>query len=66
MLNCRKVTQLISESQDRDLQLRERLALRWHLSMCGACSNFNQQIPFLRELMRDHAKGKEAKPSNDT
>lgn len=44
MLNCKQATQLLSEKQDRPLTTKERIALRFHLSLCGACSKFGKQM----------------------
>lgn len=42
MLNCKEVTQLVSESFDRRLSLRERFGLRLHTMMCSTCRLFRQ------------------------
>lgn len=57
MLKCNEVTRLCSEEQDRALTLRERLGLRMHLAICKACSNFRQQLGFLRSATRRYRDG---------
>jgi hypothetical protein len=52
MLNCKQASHLLSEAQDRKLDLRERLPLRLHLAMCEGCSNFRKQMDFLRLATR--------------
>lgn len=52
MLNCKQATRLMSQSQDRQLTLRERIGLRLHLLICGGCTNFNKQIGFIRNVCR--------------
>lgn len=52
MLTCKEATQLLSQSQDRPLALRERLALRLHLLICDACSNFRRQLDFVSRASR--------------
>lgn len=52
MLNCKEVTHLLSQAQDRQLSLAERLSLRLHLAICRGCSNFSGQIDFLRQACR--------------
>lgn len=52
MLNCKEVTHMLSEAQDRKLALSERLPLRLHLAVCQGCRNFQQQMRFLREATR--------------
>lgn len=45
---CREVSALVSKSLDVHLSLRERFAVRLHLTMCKHCNNFKQQMLFLR------------------
>jgi predicted anti-sigma-YlaC factor YlaD len=52
MPTCREVHRLVSEGQDRDLSIMERVWMKVHLMMCGACTNFNQQMALLRKAMR--------------
>lgn len=56
MLNCREVTRLLSESQERTLGLQERMPLKMHLMMCKGCRNFGKQMNTLREMARTYAK----------
>lgn len=56
MLNCVKATKLVSETQERDLRLAERVSLRMHLMMCSGCRNFERQMPVLRRALRSFAK----------
>jgi len=55
MLNCKEVTHLLSEAQDRKLGLGERLPLRLHLAMCQGCRNYGRQLDLLREATRGYA-----------
>ena len=48
MLSCKDVTHKLSEAQDRELSLSERLQLEMHLAMCHGCRNFKKQMSFLR------------------
>lgn len=48
MLDCRHATLLVSQSMERRLTLRQRLALRLHLMMCDACTQFRKQVRLLR------------------
>lgn len=56
MLNCRRATRLLSESQDRKLSLSESLLLKMHNKMCKPCSEFEKQIIDLRIFTRTYAK----------
>ena len=51
MLSCREVTRLVSRGLDRDLGFAERVKLRVHFAICGGCTNFREQVAFLREAM---------------
>jgi len=44
MLSCKQASQLISQSLDRRISLRERISLRLHLAICDFCRRFNQQL----------------------
>lgn len=55
MLSCKEVTQLVSESLDRKLPLRQRLGVRMHLFFCKACAHFQEQMLFLRQALRRYA-----------
>ncbi len=52
MGNCKKVTQMVSESLDRKLPLHQRMGIRVHLFMCKFCSRYRKQLLILREVMR--------------
>ena len=52
MKTCKEVHRLVIERQDRALPFMERIAVRIHLMMCGACRRFEAQMRFLREAVR--------------
>lgn len=56
MLNCKNVTRLFSEGQERPLTLNERMSLKMHVMMCSGCRNFGQQMDTLRQVTRAYAK----------
>nr|WP_321239493.1 zf-HC2 domain-containing protein [uncultured Tolumonas sp.] len=58
MLNCREVTRLLSEAQERELTLKERLSLTVHLSWCSGCRTFSKQMQSIRQITRAYVKGK--------
>jgi predicted anti-sigma-YlaC factor YlaD len=65
MLKCIEATRLVSESQERELRLGERLPLRLHLMMCRGCRNAELQLAVLRRAMRTFARPAESsEPSN--
>ncbi len=52
MLDCKQSSQLISQSLDRSLTLRERFALQLHLIICEYCKRFSQQVQTLRIALK--------------
>ncbi len=52
MLTCKQASQLISQSLDQPLSFPQRLQLKMHLFLCGACSRFKQQLQQLRTALQ--------------
>ncbi len=52
MLTCKETARLISEGLDRKLSLWQRMNLRLHLMMCGACSAYRRQVETLNRIVR--------------
>ena len=44
MLSCKQASQLISQSLEQPLVMRERFALKLHLLICKYCRRFRQQL----------------------
>jgi hypothetical protein len=42
----------MSQEQDRQLALSERIGLRLHVWICAGCSNYRRQLGVLREACR--------------
>ena len=51
MLSCKEASRLVSQGLDRKLGFGERVALRVHLAICDGCTNFKDQVAFLRKAM---------------
>ncbi|MBK7614171.1 MAG: zf-HC2 domain-containing protein [Vitreoscilla sp.] len=51
MLKCREATALVLQGEDRRLSVTERLALRFHLLICKACTRFVGQVGLMRSAM---------------
>ena len=49
---CREVTTILVAQEDRRLGLRDRLALRLHLSICKTCPRFERQILVMRQSFK--------------
>jgi predicted anti-sigma-YlaC factor YlaD len=56
MLNCKQNTELLSQSLDRPITLKEKVAMRMHLLMCQGCRNFEKQLTFIRKASRELPK----------
>lgn len=54
MLMCREATGLMSLKQDKTLSMREKMALRIHLSMCQACRTCARQFDLLHQAGKRH------------
>lgn len=63
MLDCKQTSQLISQSLDRSLTLRERFALRLHLLVCKYCKQFSQHLQTIRVALKQMTSSIE---SNDS
>lgn len=55
-LTCQQAAALMSQAQDRALSPAEKLRLQAHLAICRMCSNFQQQMNFLRQAWRRHPR----------
>lgn len=49
-LTCRESSQLISQSLDRRLSLKERVYLRYHLLICKSCQIVDRQLKSLNSF----------------
>lgn len=53
MMTCKEATHLMSEGQDRQLRLSERIMLRIHLALCSGCSRYDKQLHLIRQACND-------------
>jgi hypothetical protein len=49
--NCREVTRLLLERENRRLGLVERIAVRLHLGICLMCTRFTGQVHLMNRAM---------------
>ncbi|HEY8975556.1 MAG TPA: zf-HC2 domain-containing protein [Burkholderiaceae bacterium] len=49
--NCREVTRLVLERENRRLTLVERIAVRLHLRICLMCTRFTGQLQLMNRAM---------------
>ena len=52
MLNCKEVSEKVSESMDRTLPLHYRLQVKMHLLLCKYCNRFKNQLLMIRGAAR--------------
>jgi hypothetical protein len=50
MISCREAARLSSKSLEQPLLFWERVALRFHLSICTVCTHYHDQVLFLHDL----------------
>lgn len=55
-LNCKEVTRLLMEAEERRLNEQEVQELDFHLAECLACRNMKGQFSFLRRALDRYAK----------
>lgn len=58
MMNCKEATKLMSDAQEKPLNLTEKMPLKLHTMMCSGCRNFEQQMGDLRRITRAYVQGK--------
>jgi hypothetical protein len=63
MLSCKDTSLLVTRALDEPLSWRQRLGVRLHLAMCGACRRFERQTAFLRRAARRYP-GPEGPPGH--
>ena len=56
---CREASQLQSDGFERELTIGERIRLRMHLLICGACRNYATNIAFLHNIFHSIQNRKE-------
>lgn len=52
MIDCKRASQLISQSLDRRLTFLERFSLRIHTLVCDPCRRFAEQLRTLRDAFK--------------
>lgn len=69
MLSCKQASELVSQSLDRHLTMRERMSVRFHLLICVACARFGHQLAFMqitiKKFITDTEQNEELKLSPD-
>jgi hypothetical protein len=69
--NCREVTRLVLERENRPLTLVERIAVRFHLGICLMCTRFTGQVKLMNRALAqwkqyaEHDAADSAQPEQD-
>lgn len=64
MLSCREVTRRASEYVDRELPLRERLAVQFHLLMCVKCRRLVRHVRCLVASLAQRPQARAPSPDD--
>ncbi|WP_161866516.1 anti-sigma factor family protein [Pseudomonas yangonensis] len=57
MLTCKELVAHSSDYLDGQMTLRQRLAVRAHLAMCGNCRRFIRQMKLTQAVIRQMPEG---------
>lgn len=57
-LTCDQSSRLVSDSQERELHLHERVALRLHMASCKGCRRMRRHLSLMREIASRVRAGK--------
>ena len=52
LLSCRTATRLIEKKLHTKLSSRESVQLKWHKSVCDACTLYEKQVVFLDKILK--------------
>jgi len=52
ILSCKTATRLIEKKLHTKLSIRENVQLKWHKSVCDACTIYEKQVVFLDEVLK--------------
>ncbi|HEX4375286.1 MAG TPA: hypothetical protein VHZ50_18415 [Puia sp.] len=52
LLSCRTATRLIEKKLHTKLSRKESVQLKWHKSVCEACTLYEKQIVFLDKILK--------------
>lgn len=50
--NCKETSVLVTQSLDRSLTFRDRIAMKLHLMICRNCARFMKQMQLIRSWLR--------------
>lgn len=53
MLNCKKITELVSLECEQPLNFKQKLQLKLHLMMCPRCRGFAKNCERVEQMMKE-------------
>lgn len=53
-MSCKESDKLISKRMDQKLTLSEKMALKFHLTVCASCRMAHQNYQAFREIFKEH------------
>ncbi|WP_019673650.1 anti-sigma factor family protein [Psychrobacter lutiphocae] len=65
MKNCKRITQIASDAQERPLLLTEKVQLHSHLLLCPGCRAFYDNSKTLSKIMKDFQSKDTHSPSEN-
>jgi hypothetical protein len=54
ILSCKKATELMEKKSVTSLSIHEKLQLKMHTAMCGACAAYEKQSKMIDEILHRH------------
>ncbi len=52
LLSCRTATRLIEKKLHTKISYKESIQLKWHKSICDACTIYEEQVIFLDKILK--------------
>lgn len=64
MISCQRATELMSQSRDESLTLKQALELRLHLFICEFCKRFQDQLELIKHALHQQASSSGEDPDS--
>ena len=55
-MNCRKASEISSQSLDTEVNLFRRIGMYYHFVLCSVCYQYHRKIRLLRVIIRSYHK----------
>ncbi len=57
--SCKRVAELVAQSQDEKLSLRDRIGIKLHIMICKGCQQYAKQLNLLNQATQTLIKRKD-------